>query len=140
MLSADCCLLDSLERPLNVFHRVAQNYRSSVWTGDGEFGAGEFGKQPLHFVLLERHVHFDGSVTSDRSGDAGAQGFEIELLILAGELFEKLMQHVLDLGCIDSRGRDLNGHTPRAEGFGLKAVMREFVRNLRENGELRRRE
>ena len=51
-------------------------------------GFGEFGEQPLHFVLLERHVYFDGGMAGDGGGDASANLFQIQLLLFARELIE----------------------------------------------------
>ena len=59
-------------------------------------GFGQFREQPLHFVLLQRHVDLDGRVTGDGRGDAGADLFQVQRLFFARELLEQFMQHVLD--------------------------------------------
>ena len=46
-------------------------------------GFRELGQQPLHFVLLQLHVDFDGGMAGDGSGYARAHSFQIDSLILA---------------------------------------------------------
>jgi hypothetical protein len=96
-------------------------------------GLGEFGEKPFHLVPFERHIDFDGSVTGDRRRDPGANGFQINGLIFARELFEDFVQHVLDLGGVHTRGRYFYGNTASAEGLGFESIMRKFFRDLTED-------
>ena len=103
-------------------------------------GFCEFGEQPVHFILLERHVDLDGGVAGDGGGDAGANLFQVQRLLFARDLVEEFVQHVLDCGCIYAGGRDFHGHAARAERFGLEAVVLEFIGDLGKYSLLRRRE
>ncbi len=67
--------LDSLERLLNVLNRIPQYDRPAVRAGHGVVGFRQFGEEPVHFVLLEGHVDFDGGVAGDGGGDAGCGSF-----------------------------------------------------------------
>ena len=102
-------------------------------------GFRQFGEQPVHFVLLERHVDFDGGVAGDGGGDAAADLFQVERLLFARDLIEQFVQHFFDRRGVDSRGRDFHGDAAGAERLGLEAVVLQFVGNLGEDGLLRGR-
>src|SRR5580704_4499862 len=77
LLKADGWKLDSLERLLNVLYRIPQYDGPAVGAGHGVVGFREFGEEPVHFILLERHVDLDGGVAGDGGGDAGANLFQV---------------------------------------------------------------
>ena len=106
----------------------------------GVIGLRQLRQQPLHFVPLQRHVHFDGGVARDRRRDAGANLFQIQRLLLAGELVQQLVQHFLDHGRVHSRRRHFHRHAARAEWFGLESIALQFVRDFGEHRPLRRRQ
>src|SRR5262252_681327 len=114
--------LDPLEGSLDVLHGIAQHHWSAVWTGDWEFGFRQFGEEPLHFVMVQGHVHFDRGVAGDGGGDAGAERVEVEFLIFAGELFEKLVQHAFDFGSVDACRRGFNRNAAGTERFSFESV------------------
>src|ERR1017187_5226386 len=107
-------------------------------TAHGAIGFGQLAKQPLHFVLLQRHVHLDGCVARNAGGDAGSNLFQVQHLFLALELIQDFMQHVLDVARRNSGRRGLDGDGARAERFHFKAVAVQFVADLREDGHLAR--
>ena len=55
-------------------------------------------QQPLHFVLLQRHVDLDGGMAGDAGGDAGANLLQVQRLLFALELLQDFVQQVLDVG------------------------------------------
>src|SRR5215469_11596114 len=140
-LVASCYLLssDALEGPLDVLYRIPQNHWASMWTAHGTVRLGQLLEQPLHFVLFERHVDFDGGVAGDRSSDLCANLLQIEGLLFALELLEDLVQHVLDFRRGNARRCGLHRDGANAEGLDLEAVVIELVRDLRENSHLARR-
>ena len=103
-------------------------------------GFREFGEEPLHFVLLQRHVDLDGGMAGDGGGNAPANLFQVQGLFFARDLIEQLVKHVLDRGRIHARRCKLHGDTAGAEGLGLEAVVLQFVGNLGKDGLLRRRQ
>src|SRR5215470_13547634 len=118
---------DSLECLLNILQRIAQDYGPTVRTRHGAVCLCQLSQEPLHFVLLERHVYFDGGVAGDGGGDASTNRLHVQFLILPRKLLQQLVQHVFDLWTLDSRGRDLHGYTARAKGFRLETISGEFV-------------
>src|SRR5919197_5256577 len=127
MLSPECQMLDSLERLLNILQRVAQYDGTAVRTGDGEIGFRQLGEEPLHLVLLQRHVDLNGSMASDGCRDSRAHRLEVGTLIFPRQLLKQFVQHVLDLGSVDASGRNLYGDTAGAERFRFETIMREFI-------------
>src|SRR5260370_435915 len=103
-------------------------------------GFRQFRQQPFHFVLLQRHVDFDGRVARDRGCDRGPDLLQIQRLLFARELIEQIVQHVLNRGGIHSRWRHLHRHTARAEWLGFESVVLQLVGNLREYCLLRGRQ
>ena len=87
-------------------------------------GVGEFGQQPLHFVLLERHVDLDRRMAGDRRCDPRAHRFQIDDLVFARELLEDFIQHVLDLRSVHARRCDFHRDAACAERFRFEAVVR----------------
>src|ERR1051325_4847855 len=102
LLTAHCSPLDSFKRPLNIFHRIPQHHGPSVRARHWMICLSQFGEQPFHFVLLERHVDRDSCMARDRGGDASAYPFQIERLLLARELVEQFVEHTFDGGRLNS--------------------------------------
>src|ERR1035441_3632129 len=126
MLIADSCLLDSLKGPLNVLNRIPQNDRPAMRTAHGAIGFGQLAQQPLHFVLLQRHVHLDGCVARNAGGDAGSNLFQVQHLFLALELIQDFMQHVLDADTLIAthmNGAPLTKH----HGFPARALVPGWI-------------
>ena len=94
-------------------------------------GFREFGEQPVHFVLLERHVDFDGGVAGDRGGDAGANLFQIQRLLFARKLVEQFVQHMFDRGRLHARRSDFHRYAARAKRLGLESVVLAIRRRFR---------
>ena len=140
LLIVHCSPLDPFKRPLNIFHRIPQHHRPSVRARHWVVGFGQFGEQPFHLVLLERHVDFDGRMARDRGGDASAYLFQVQRLLFARELVEEFVQHAFDGGRLDSCRRDFHRHAACAEGLGLESVMLQFVGNFGEYRLLCRRQ
>ncbi len=46
-----------------------------MWTTHRAVGLRQLLQQPLHFVLLQRHVDLDGGMAGDAGGDAGCESF-----------------------------------------------------------------
>jgi hypothetical protein len=57
-------------------------------TGHGVLGLRQLTKQPLHFILFERHIDLNRCVAGDAGGDAGSNLLEVQGLFLALELLE----------------------------------------------------
>src|ERR1700737_2474731 len=59
-------LSNSLERALDFLNRIAQHDGTPVRTAHRRFRFCKFRQQPLHFCLIERHVHLDRRVARGR--------------------------------------------------------------------------
>ncbi len=103
-------------------------------------GFREFGEKPVHFILFERHVDLDGGVAGDGSGNAAANLFQVQRLLLARDLIEQFVEHVLDGSRIDTRRSDLHCDTARAEGLSFESIVLQFVGDLGKDGLLRWRQ
>src|SRR6201988_3959463 len=103
-------------------------------------GFREFGQQPFHLVLFQRHVDFDSRMARDRGGNTRANLLQVQRLLFAGELIEQFVKHVFDRRGLHSRGSDFDGDTAHAEWLGLETVARELVGNFAEDRLLRRRQ
>ena len=79
-------------------------------------------------------MNMDGYATRrKRRGDTCANTFEIDGLIFARELLEDFVEHVLDLGGVDSCGRDLHCYAACPKGLGFESVVGEFFGNVTED-------
>ncbi len=103
--------------------------RTTHWT----IGFRELFEQPLHLILFERRIHFDCRMARDGSGNPAANYFHVQRLLLAVELIEQLVNHVLDLRSLHSRRRGLDGDGARTERLHFKAVPLQLFGDLDEN-------
>ena len=81
-------------------------------------------EQPLHLILFEWHIDFDRGVARNRRRNTRPHRFQVDGLVLACELFEDFVHHVLDLRRVDARRCDLYRHAARAEGLRFKTIAR----------------
>ncbi len=109
-----------------------------MWARHRVIGLGEFGQQPFHLVLFQRHVHLDRRMAGDRSRNSGTYLFQIQRLLFARELIQQFMQHILDRGCFHSRRGDFHRNAARAKWLGLESIAGQFIRNFLKNSLLRR--
>ena len=68
----------------------------------GVIGPREGGEEPFHAGGIEGHVDFDGGVTSDGCGDAGAGGFEVVGLGCSAGLLEDFEDHAFEFGAVEA--------------------------------------
>src|SRR5215813_6206862 len=64
------CFSESLKCLLYVLHRITQDDWTTVGAGHWAFGLSQFSKEPLHLVLLERHVDLDSGMARNRCCNA----------------------------------------------------------------------
>ena len=86
-------------------------------------------QQPLHLVLLQRHVDLDGGVAGDAGSDVGADPVQVQRLLLALELLQDLVQQVLDFAGRDAAAvvftamvRDPKGSTSKPLRFSSSEI------------------
>ena len=105
--------------------------------GHGMVRFGQFGEQPLHFILLQRHIDLNRCVARDGRGNPSANLFQIQGLLLARNLIEQLVQHALYRCSVYPRRRNFYRDAAGPERFGLKAIVLQFVGNFRKDCLLR---
>ena len=92
----------------NILQRIPQNHRSPVRTAHGTLGFRQLRQQPLHLVLLQRHVDLDRGVASNGGGNARPHFLQVHALLFTGNLVEQFMQHMLDLSGLDTGRRNFD--------------------------------
>src|SRR5580704_3406617 len=55
-------ILNAVEGAFDFFHGVAEDDGTTVRAAHRAISFGECGEEPLHFDLVERHIHFDRGV------------------------------------------------------------------------------
>ena len=91
-------------------------------TAHRAIGFGQLAQQPLHFVLLQRHVDLDGRMARNTGRDIGANLLQVQRLLVALELLDYLVQQMLDIARRNACCRGLYCDGTRAERLDLKGV------------------
>src|SRR5271157_4513877 len=81
---------DTMKTSENFAHGIAQRDGAAMRAAHGAIGRGERAEQPLHFVLVELHVHFDRRAAGDGRRDTAPEIVERQLAHLALRDLENL--------------------------------------------------
>ncbi len=115
----------------DVARGVAQSDGAAVGAVGGVLALGEFVEEPLHLLLVQPHVDFDGGAAGDGGADVAADFVERGPAEFAFGGFENLEKDLFDVAGFDGRRGGGDGDSAIAEGFAIEAAQAEFVGDLR---------
>ncbi len=114
--------LNALKCALYLFMRIPQCDGSAMRTAHRMLGFPQFREQPGYLLGVERHVHLDGGMASNRGGNAPAAGLCVLDLLLPLRDSQHLFQHPFQFPALQTNRRGLDSERVRTEWLSLKTI------------------